>query len=295
LKRGNYASFEETRLRKSLYRPFSKMYLFYDPILVDEHRSFQIVFPTLQSQAENRIIITSGVGYRSPVCNVIMSDSIPEYHLCVSTDGHQTFPFYVYDEDGSNRRENITDWSLGQFRDHYKDDTITKWDIFHYVYGVLHQPAYRTKFADDLKRELPRIPFRSDFRAFADAGRRLAEWHVGYESVEPWPLRWEYTTGTKLSYHVDKMKLDRDKTTLTVNETLRLAEIPPEVFAYRLGNRSALEWVIDQYQVSTDKRSGIVTDPNCKDDPDYIVRLVGQVVRVSVETVRIVAGLPDEA
>jgi predicted helicase len=101
--------------------------------------------------------------------------------------------------------------------------------------------------------------------------------------------------GTKVSYHVEQMKLTRDKTALVVNETLTLAGIPPETFAYRLGNRSALEWVVDQYRVTTDKRSGIVSDPNRKDDPEFIVHLVERVVRVSVETAGIVAGLPDES
>jgi predicted helicase len=140
--------------------------------------------------------------------------------------------------------------------------------------------------------ELPRIPFMSDFEAFAEAGRSLAKWHLDYESVEPWPLTWVETPGVPLSYEVSKMKLSKDKTTLVVNDSLTMAGIPPEVARYRLGNRSALEWVIDQYQVSEDARSGIRSDPNRLDDPDYIVRLVGQVVRVSVETVKIVEALP---
>jgi predicted helicase len=156
----------------------------------------------------------------------------------------------------------------------------------------LHQPEYRTTFADNLKRELPRIPFMADFEAFAGAGRSLAKWHLDYESVEPWPLTWVETPGVPLSYEVTKMKLSKDKTTLTVNDSLTLAEIPPEVVRYRLGNRSALAWVVDQYQVSEDARSGIRSDPNREDDPEYIVRLVGQVVRVSVETVKIVEALP---
>jgi len=115
----------------------------------------------------------------------------------------------------------------------------------------------------------------------------------GYETLEPWPLEWIETPGVPLSYRVEKMKLSKDKTTLVVNPSLTLAGIPPETREYRLGNRSALEWVIDQYQVSEDKRSGIKSDPNREDDEQYIVRLVGQVVRVSVETVKIVKGLPD--
>src|SRR5208283_3146894 len=163
---------------------------------------------------------------------------------------------------------------------------------FHYVCGILHHPGYRSKFADNLKRELPRIPFAPDFRAFAKAGEELAKLHLDYEKLEPWKLKWIETPSEPLSYGVEKMKLSKDKTTLTVNKSLALGGIPPEVFEYRLGNRSALDWVIDQYQVSQDKRSGIESDPNRPDDPEYIVRLVGQVVRVSLETVKIIQALP---
>jgi predicted helicase len=218
---------------------------------------------------------------------------ICDLHLVGAGAGTQCFPFYVYDEDGSNRRENITDWALQQFRDHYKDKKVDKWGIFYYVYGLLHHPGYREKFADNLKRELPRIPFAPDFRAFVKAGEKLAKLHLDYEQLEPWELEFVESPGVPLSYRVeDKMRLSKDKLQLTVNPSLTLYRIPPDAFNYRLGNRSALEWVIDQYQVSTDKRSGITSDPNREDDPQYIVRLVGQVIRVSMETVAVVNGLP---
>ncbi len=221
-----------------------------------------------------------------------MTARVPDLHLCASLDSHQCFPFYTYSPDGSNRRENITDAALEQFRAHYADPVISKWDIFHYIYAVLHHPAYRERFADNLKRELPRIPFAPDFAAFAAAGRDLAHLHVDYERLEPWPLEWIENPGEPLCYRVEKMRLSKDKTSLAVNSSLTLAAIPPEVFEYRLGNRSALEWVIDQYRVTEDERCGIRSDPNREDDPQYIVRLVGQVVRVSMETVRIVRSLP---
>jgi len=207
--------------------------------------------------------------------------------------GSQCFPFYTYSPDGSNRCENITDAALEKLRDHYRNPAISKWDIFHYIYAVLHHPVYREKFADNLKRELPRIPFAPDFAAFAAAGRELARLHVEYETLEPWPLEWAENPAYPLSYRVeDKMRLSKDKTALAVNSSLTLAGIPPETLGYRLGNRSALEWVVDQYRVTEDDRSGIRSDPNREDDPQYIVHLVGQVVRVSLETVRIVTNLP---
>lgn len=157
----------------------------------------------------------------------------------------------------------------------------------------MHHPGYRQKYADNLKRELPRLPFAPEFRPFAKAGEKLTKLHLDYEKLKPWDLDPVETPSLPLSYRVeDKMRLSKDKLRLTVNPSLSLAGIPPKAFAYRLGNRSALEWVIDKYQVSTDKRSGITSDPNREDDPAYIVRLVGQVARVSVETVKIVNGLP---
>ena len=173
--------------------------------------------------------------------------------------------------------------------------TITKWDIFHYVYPLLHHPLYRERYAANLKRELPRIPFAPDFRAFAETGARLAEIHVNYEQQTEYPLDRIETPGLPLDWRVEKMKLSKDKRSLIYNDFLTLSGIPPEVFEYRLGNRSALEWIIDQYQVSTDKRSGITNDPNRTDDPQYIVRLLGQVLSVSVETTKLVQSLANES
>ena len=131
------------------------------------------------------------------------------------------------------------------------------------------------------------------FRAFVKAGQRLSEIHIHYEQQPEYKLEQIEKKGEKLDYRVEKMKLSKDKTQLIYNQFLTLAGIPPEAFEYRLGNRSALEWVIDQYQVSTDKRSGITNDPNREDDQEYILRLIGQVITVSLETVSIVKALPE--
>ncbi len=293
LVRGETQKFDEAKIRHSLPRPFVKMHLYFDDLLVHRRYKQHKLFPIKEAGCENKVIAVTGIGSERPFM-ALCTDKIADYHLVGAGCCTQCFPYFVYDEDGTNRRENLTEWALARFRDHYGDDTITKMDIFHYVYGVLHQPSYREKFAADLKRELPRIPFMADFRAFSAAGEKLAERHLNYESIEPWPMTWLDAEGVPLSYRVEKMKLNKDGTALFINDTLTLGDIPPESFQYRLGNRSALEWVIDQYQISTDRRSGIVTDPNRVDDPEYIVRLVERVVRVSVETVEIVAGLPHE-
>ena len=205
----------------------------------------------------------------------------------------QCFPFYTYNEDGTNRRENITDWALAEFQTHYWDDTITKWDIFHYTYGLLHHPTYREKYQVNLKRDLPHIPFAKDFWGFANAGARLAELHVNYESQPEYgSLKFIQNSDVTLNWRVEKMKLSKDKTSLVYNDFLTIDGIPPKTFDYRLGTRSALEWVVDQYRIKTDKRSGIVNNPNRAHDPEYIVKLIGKVITVSLETVKIVSGLP---
>ncbi|HEV2493648.1 MAG TPA: type ISP restriction/modification enzyme [Terriglobia bacterium] len=313
LKRETCARFDESRVRAALYRPFTKRSVYVDPVLTHRRGLFPEVFPSAASEAENRVMTVTDIAYRAPTVSVLVSNCVADLHLCAGVDSHQCFPFYVYDEDGTNRRENITDWALEHFRKHYADKKITKWDIFYYAYGVLHHPEYRTKYAENLKRELPRIPLAKDFWGFSGAGKELARLHIEYEKLEPWPLEFIETSsgvlgpdvaaslprhgGVKpplpLSYRVeDKMRLSKDRRSLKVNDSLTLGGIPPETFEYRLGNRSALEWVIDQYQVTEDKRSGIRSDPNRTDDPEYIVRLVGQVVRVSLETVELVNSLP---
>ena len=292
--RGNYVDFNLASIRTGLYRPFVKRSLFFDRAFNEDTYRLPAMLPTVSTEMENRLICVSDIGHRASFSTLIV-DAIPNLHVLASLDVFQCFPFYVYNEDGTNRRENITDWSLKQFQDHYHNPSITKWDIFYYVYGLLHHPGYREKFADNLKRELPRIPFAPDFPAFTSAGKQLAQLHLNYETLEPYALHWLESDDVPLSYRVDRMKLSKDKTALIVNDSLTLTGIPPDVFAYRLGNRSALEWIIDQYRLKTDKRSHIPSDPNRLDDEEYIVRLVGQVVRVSVETVEIVRGLPGES
>ena len=288
LKRNRIAEYAEHKVRDSLYRPFTKSNLFFDSIMNDEVSRFPSIFPTFETEKENRVICVNGIGSNKSF-QTLMIERISSLDILEKT---QCFPFYVYDEDGTNRRENITDWALTAFRSHYNDDTITKWDIFHYNYGLLHHPDYREKYEANLKRDLPHIPFATDFWGFADAGARLANLHVTYESQPEYDkLKFVQTPDTPLDWCVEKMKLSKDKTSLIYNNFLTLSGIPPKVFDYRLGTRSALEWVVDQYRVKIDKRSGIVNDPNRADDPQYIVKLVGKVITVSLETVDIINTL----
>jgi predicted helicase len=144
-----------------------------------------------------------------------------------------------------------------------------------------------------INTRIPSIPFPPDLHAFAAAGKRLMELHIDYEKQPEYPLEHVEDPKAEVTFRVEKMKLSKDKTELRYNDFLLLRGIPATAFDYRLGNRSALEWVIDQYRVSTDPRSGIVNDPNREDDPHYILRLIGQVITVSLETQQIIASLPS--
>ena len=289
LQRGKTTDFSQEKMRTSLYRPFTKSNLYFDRMMTERVYVFPSIFPTPETETENRVICVNGIGSKKPF-GVLMVNAIP----CLGIlDSNQSFPFYTYDEDGTNRRENITDWALAEFRNHYSDRTITKWDIFHYTYGLLHHPIYREKYQANLKRDLPHIPFAEDFWGFANAGAQLADLHVTYESQpEHDKLKLIPTPDVPLNWRVEKMKLSKDKTSLVYNNFLTLGNIPLKAFDYRLGTRSALEWVIDQYCVKTDKRSRIVNDPNRVDDPEYIVKLIGKVITVSLETAEIVSTLP---
>ena len=288
LKSGQIAEFAEAKIRQSLYRPFTKSNLFFDRVMNQRVHGFPSIFPIPETEAENRVIGVK-IGKEWPMFALVvnkMPDHLPQ-------GGFQCFPFYIYDEHGRNRRENITDWALEQFRTHYRDEAITKWDIFHYVYALLHHPTYRERYQANLKRDLPRLPYTPDFWSFAKAGGWLGEIHIGYEEVEEYQLVFIEKPDIPLDWRVEKMRLSKDRAQIKYNDFLTLDGIPAKTFNYRLGNRSALEWVIDQYRVKTDKRSGIVNDPNRPDDPEYIVRLIGKVITVSLETVEIVEGLPD--
>ena len=314
-------AFEHRLIRLATYRPFTAKWLYLQRGLVDRLGGAPEWFPSAESQTENRVIALGDAGSRSEFTALICNRPF-DLHVGASTDLFQGFPFYIYAEDGSARRENITDWALQEFQTRYGDPKISTWDIFHYVYAVLHHPQYRERYAANLRRELPRIPFVGEvgravpsapsserpkrgavgtprptndaalFHAFAAAGKKLTELHVGYEQQPEFPLHRRENPQSPLNWRVEKMRLSKDESSLTYNDFLTLDGIPPETFEYRLGNRSALEWVIDQYQVSTDKRSGITNDPNRPDDPEYIVRLLGQVITVSLETVKVVKGLP---
>jgi len=298
----------------SMYRPFNKQWLYFSRRLNERVYQLPKLFPT--PNHPNFVISSTGVADRKGY-SALVTNHVPNMHL---TDSGQCFPLYWYekvedgaepqgemfssvgapDTDGYVRRDAITDWALGAFRGHYGDATITKEGIFWYVYGILHSPEYKQRFAADLKKMLPRIPFAEDFNAFSDAGRRLGDWHLNYETVEPFPLTEEAKrlVMEQDDYLVTKMTFGKkdgkpDKSVIVYNPHLVVRDIPLEAYEYVVNGKSAIEWIMERYQVTVDKASGIKNDPNeWSEDPRYIVDLLKRIVRVSLESVRIVKALP---
>jgi predicted helicase len=215
--------FARTDVRVADYRPFTREHLYFNRLLTHRRARLPRVFPSANEDGQNTTICVPGPGNRQDF-GAFATKFIPA--LDFAFEKAQVFPFYTYDEDGSNRRENITDWALEEFRKHYNDPSIAKWDVFHYTYALLHSPEYRERYAANLKRELPRIPYAPDFRAFATAGKKLAELHINYEQQPEYPLERIETPNAKLGYRVEKMRLGRDKSSLFYNEFLTLVGIP---------------------------------------------------------------------
>ncbi|GHO44568.1 type ISP restriction/modification enzyme [Ktedonospora formicarum] len=292
LARGIEAHFNSNAIRNAFYRPYTRKYLYFDSIMNHRQGVFQSIYPQPICETDNTVIWLK-VGAEWPTFALAVNafpDLLPQ-------GASQCFPFYTYSKDGSNRRENITNWALKQFREKYGSE-VTKRDIFHYVYAMLHHPQYRELYSENLKRDLPHIPLllnEESFEACVSVGKQLMDLHVNYEQAEEYDLKANSNKDIPMvqRLYVKKMKLSADKTSLIMSEGLTLQGIPQECFEYRLGNRSALDWVIDQYQVSTDKRSGLESDPNRLDDAQYIMRLVKQVVTVSVKTVELVKELEE--
>ena len=297
VKRGRTTEFDTDYVRRAMYRPFVKMPLYFDPVFMEMTYLQPYFFPTAEAEEENRVICVTDKGSDKPFMT-LMTDTIPDLHVTGAATSAQCFPFYVYDEDGTNRRENITDWALEQFQMHYgasgsgpeQASSITKWDLFYYVYALLHHPRYRERYAGNLKRHLPHLPYAPDFGAFVGAGKQLADLHVDYEDVEPYPL--DETESGQLEWRVEKMRWRQNKTALKYNDFLTLEGIPKTAHDYQLAHKSALGWLKSRYRIKTYNRYDITHDPNDPDDKWYIVDLIKRVTRVSVETVEIVENLP---
>jgi predicted helicase len=322
-------AFHSERITRALYRPFTKQWLYFD-------RSFnEMVYQMLrlypEPDSENLAIMVKGNWRGEGQFALMIANPV-----CLLPDGGgQCFPLYLYEKAGETedsglfddgkgateptytRRDAITDAGLAHFQAAYPGEAITKEDLFYYIYGLLHSPDYRSRYADNLGKELPRIPAvktAADFRAYSKAGRELAYWHLHYETVDVYPGA-KLDTGkvpraalTGADYRVTKMKFAKtsdpetkksiaDKTTVIYNEHITIRDIPLDAYEYEVNGKPALEWVMERQAVTTDKDSGIVNDANLwatetMGNAKYPLELFLRVVTVSLETMKIVRGLP---
>ena len=322
IRKGKSLDIGDGQFVRCMYRPFTKQWQFFSRRLNEMVYQIPRIFPDAESP--NRVIAVTGKGGRSGF-SALMMDTLPSLD---TIEKGQCFPFWLYDNPTSNakpdmlselasetagqRLEAITEYALNLFATTYPTEIISREDIFHYVYGLLHSDDYRERFRANLAKELPRIPCVAsveDYRAFRDAGRRLGELHVGYESVDCYPA--EIDTGgaslermdPEIAYRVTKMRhpgtgRNKDRTTIIYNPHIAVRGIPVQAWDYVVSGKPALQWVMLRQCVKTDTASGIVSDANryaieTVGNPRYPLDLLLRVITVSLETMKIVRALPE--
>lgn len=332
LVKGRPVSFRPEGTVVSLYRPYTKQWLYFDRRLNEMVYQMPKLFP--HGGSKNVVIMVKQRASEDSQFALIVNQP-PE----LQTDGGtQCFPLYLYEKpeeatedelfakgagagaETYTRRDGISDAGLAHFQAAYpakgEGGSITKEDLFYYIYGLLHSPDYRSRYADNLGKELPRIPAVktfADFRAFSKAGRELAHWHLNYETVAPYAGakldtgKTPRTALTDADYRVKKMKFAKtkdatgksvnDKTTVIYNERITITSIPLAAYDYVVNGKPALEWVMERQCVSVDKDSGIENDANLwatetMGNAKYPLELFLRVITVSLETMKIVNGLP---
>jgi predicted helicase len=301
---GRELTYDPSCIRSALYRPFFRQHLYFSHDLNERaYRMFEL-FPT--PKHENLLICVSDG-------NVLISDCLVDLHF---NGDSQCFPLYYYDKNEQQdqmslfdtseeytRRDGISDFILERVRE-LCGSKVTKEDIFYYVYGILHSPEYRTKYAVNLKKTLPRLPLPEEpklFWTYSKAGRELAELHLNYETLPPYKGLKEDSPKAKPSYRLDKMRFakegkEENKTAIILNDDVTVWNIPLEAYEYVVNGKSAIEWIMERYAVTTHKESQITNDPNlwCDEhkNPRYIIDLLKSIVTLSIETMKIVKSLP---
>ncbi|MEM9050329.1 MAG: type ISP restriction/modification enzyme [Pseudomonadota bacterium] len=318
--RGKQVPYNQASVVPGIYRPFFKEWMYFDSYYNNCVYQMPRLFPN--PDARNRVIALSGTGFRGEF-SALMADMVPSLNFA-DIDNNQCFPLRVYEnnnqagplfgESGESIEvvDGITDAAIKHFQDAYSGQSIGKEQLFYYIYGLLHSPEYRTRFKNNMTKELPRIPSVrrfEDFLAFSEAGRQLGDLHVGYEEVDPYPvvikegdLRLADIPEPETFYRVEKMKFggkgkEKDKTIVHYNPQITMTEIPLRAYDYIVNGKPALEWVMERQCVKTDKASGIVNDANryaveTVGDPAYPLKLFQRVISVSLHTLDIVENLP---
>ncbi|MFZ3079681.1 MAG: type ISP restriction/modification enzyme [Bellilinea sp.] len=289
---GHYVTFKPEKIIGYLYRPYFKLQYYSENILSDRLTSNHNLIFGSDLKQQNIIIAFSGTSSSKPF-SVLASNIIFSFDLLEKT---QCLPFYSYRSDGT-REENITNDSLIFFQKHYRDKLISKQDIFRYVYGVLHNPQYRTYYQINLRNEFPRIPLYSDFRKWVNWGSELLDLHLDFENVKPYPLgRIDKDPDNVRKTITPRLIINRDTKTIEIDTLTTLTDIPNEVFEYQLGTYTAIGWILERYKEKTPKDPTIAEKFNTYKFSDYkeqVIDLITKVCTVSVETMKIIGQMPS--
>lgn len=284
-------AFDEGRISLAAYRPFNMRWLYQSDIFIDRPGQAEALFPAGKL---NSAICFSDVGSRTDFC-VLAIAGIADLHFGAAVDAYQQVARFRYTKSGE-RIDNITDWALNKFVKQYGRKGITKDAIFHYVYGVLHDPVYRETYALNLKRDFPKIPFYPDFEKWSAWGETLMALHIGYENVEPWPVA-RIDVASKRAVGTTPrpvLKSDRKAGVIHIDADTKISDIPEKAWSFRLGNRSAIDWVIDQHKERKPRDPVIAAKFNSyrfADHKESMISLLARVVRVSVDTVAVIESM----
>ncbi len=298
LRKAKIGEFDSSKIRKSLYRPYTRKLIYLDYIPIDVVAQQKEIFPT--SKTDNKMICFASNQQTDIV--ILSSNTVVDLNVCAR--GGSCFPLYRYDTAG-NRIDNITDWGLKQFTENYSDDKIKKEDIFYYVYAVLHNPKYREKYELNLKREFPRMPFYNNFHTWVDWGKELMNLHINFDTVKPYNLK--ITESENIQKEpVSKLKIDKINKHVILDENITIKSIPKEIFEYKLGNRSAIEWILNQYKEKNYTKNTLAKYSDKQilnkkfntykfaDYKEQIIDLIKRISTVSIKTIEIINKMKIE-
>ncbi len=284
IKNTNLPTSSEERIRLSLYRPFNKQWLYFDKNLNEKQSKFSKIFP--DKSAQNVVINTTTRNF----CSLI-SDAIPDTHFIGDANA---YPLYCYDDLG-NRYNAISGYALNLFRRHYKDNAITEEEIFYYIYAILHHKGYFEKYKNSLAKEVPRIALSEDFKELSTLGKELAKLHLNYESGEM-HASVEYTTlmNAEAEGYYDVEKMTKKGDSILYNQNIAITKIPKKAFNYVVNGKSAIDWVIERYSITTDKDSLIENNPNNYAGGKYIFELLCRVIKLSEKSVDLIEKISEK-
>jgi predicted helicase len=293
---GMREAFSASRVRRAAYRPFVAKYLYQSSLLVDRPGASERFFPVGK---KNTAICFSDTGSRTAYV-VLAVDGVADLHFGSSIDGYQQVPLWYFDATGE-AKANVTDWALDEFRKHYQGKRarptrpLSKEAIFYYVYGVLHDPVYRERYASNLRRKFPRVPLYASFWQWSDWGKELMDLHIGYEQATPFMLkRIDLPPMEEGTIAKAVLRADKDRGLIVIDAVTSLAEVPRSAWGYQLGNQSALEWVLEQHKESKPKDLTVREKFSTYRFADYkekVIDLVMRVTTVSVRTQEILAAM----